>query len=119
MASVAKVHRSPLTAEHCAPPSKSLHNDIEVLSAWDFVGQFHIVVGDVRGTLFEQVLVLPSAGPIDGRKMSAGGMEAQTKTAKTRAAVRRDFKLTCVPARCTVPHDPKVSSSRPETHVRA
>ena len=42
---------------------------------------------EVRGTLFEQVLVLPSAGPIDGQKMSAGGMEAQTKTAKTRAPV--------------------------------
>ena len=37
---------------------------------------------EVRSTLFEQVLVLASAGPIDGRKMSAGGMEAQTKTAK-------------------------------------
>ena len=39
--------------------------------------------------------------------------------AKARAAVRQDFKLTCVPARCTVPRDPKVSSSRPEAHVRA
>ena len=74
---------------------------------------------EVHATLFEQVLVLPSEGPIDGRKMSTGGMEVQTKTAKTRAAVRRDFKLTCVPARRTVPHDSKVSSSRPEAHVRA
>ena len=74
---------------------------------------------DVRGTLFEQVLVFPSAGPIDGRKMSAEGMEAQTKTAKTRAAVRRDFKLIRVPERGTVPHDPKVSSSQPEAPVRA
>ena len=39
--------------------------------------------------------------------------------AKTRAAVRQDFKLTCVPERCTVSHDPKVSSSRPEAPVRA
>ena len=39
--------------------------------------------------------------------------------AKARAAVRQDFQLTRVPARCTFRHDPKVSSSRPETHVRA
>ena len=34
--------------------------------------------------------------------------------ARTRAAVRQDFQSTCVPARGTFPHDPKVSSSRPE-----
>ena len=39
--------------------------------------------------------------------------------AKARAAVRWDFQLTCVPARCTLPRDPKVSASRPEAHVRA
>ena len=35
------------------------------------------------------------------------------------ARLRQESQLTCVPACCTPRHDPKVSSSRPEAHVRA